>query len=163
MTNPIDLLRLICWLWRPIQDILELLAIPYRPQRLLKAWPISQTVPSHSPSTAERQHQKQSVCCLWQLFVSTFNSLCNTLVWPHLQHAMQESSQNLIADADCLEQIQRLTIRPIKGFHRLPYEERLRPPWRPHSRIQCVSLRIGSWPQPLFYSASATRLERSTF
>ncbi len=33
-------------------------------------------------------------------------------------------------------------------------------PWRPHNRIQCVSWRIGSRPQPLLYFASAVRLER---
>ncbi len=29
------------------------------------------------------------------------------------------------------------------------------PPWRPNSRIQNVFRRIGSGPQPLFYSANA--------
>ncbi len=31
--------------------------------------------------------------------------------------------------------------------------------WRPHSHIQCCFWRIASGPQPLFYSASAVRLE----
>ncbi len=35
-------------------------------------------------------------------------------------------SPNLVTDADCLEQIQRLATRLVKGFRRLPYEERLR-------------------------------------
>ncbi len=37
------------------------------------------------------------------------------------------------------------------------------PPWRPHSCMQNVFLRVGSWPQSLFYSASAAWLERSCF
>ncbi len=58
--------------------------------------------------------------------VSAFVHLYNTLVWPHLENDMRAYSQNLVADTDCLEQIQRLATRLLKGFHRLPYEERLR-------------------------------------
>ncbi len=61
-----------------------------------------------------------------ELSASTFAALYNTLVRPHLQYAMQSCSPNLDADADCLEQIQRLATRFVKGFRRLPYEERLR-------------------------------------
>ncbi len=39
---------------------------------------------------------------------------------------MQAWSPNRVSDADCLEQIQRLATRLVKGFRRLPYEERLR-------------------------------------
>ncbi len=55
-----------------------------------------------------------------------FAALYNTLVRPHLEYAMQACTPNLIADADCLEQIQRLATMLVKGFHQLPYEERLR-------------------------------------
>ncbi len=48
------------------------------------------------------------------------------LVRPHLEYAAQACSPNLVADADCLEQIQWLATRFVKGFRRLPYEERLR-------------------------------------
>ncbi len=60
-----------------------------------------------------------------ELSVSAFTALYNTLVRPHLEYAMQACSPNLVADADCLEQIQRLAPRLVKGFRRLPYEERL--------------------------------------
>ncbi len=39
---------------------------------------------------------------------------------------MQACSPNLVADADSLEQIQRLETGLVKGFRQLPYEERLR-------------------------------------
>ncbi len=61
-----------------------------------------------------------------ELSVSAFAPLYNTLVWPHLEYAMQACSPNLVADADYLEQIPRLATRLVKGFRRLPYEERLR-------------------------------------
>ncbi len=37
------------------------------------------------------------------------------------------------------------------------------PPWRPHSRIENVFWRFGSGPRHVFYSASAARLEGSSF
>ncbi len=40
--------------------------------------------------------------------------------------SMQACSPNLVADADCLEQIQRLATRLVNGFRPLPYEKRLR-------------------------------------
>ncbi len=52
--------------------------------------------------------------------------LHNTLVRPHLECSMQACSPNMGADADRLEQIQRLATRLVKGFRRLPYEVRLR-------------------------------------
>ncbi len=61
-----------------------------------------------------------------ELSVSAFAPLYNTLVRSHLEHAMQACSPNLLADADCLKQIQRLATVLVKGFRRLPYEERLR-------------------------------------
>ncbi len=48
--------------------------------------------------------------------VSAFAPFYNTLARPHLEYAMQTCSPNLIADGDCLEQIQRLATRLIKGF-----------------------------------------------
>ncbi len=96
-----------------------------------------------------------------QLSVSAFAALYNTLVRPHLEYAMQACSPNLAADADCLEQIQRLATRLVKGFRRLPYEERLRRLSLHSSRrrrlhgdlidlMQCV-FRIVSGPQSLFF------------
>ncbi len=38
---------------------------------------------------------------------------------------MQACSPNLVVDAAYLERIQRLATRLVKGFRRLPYEERL--------------------------------------
>ncbi len=55
-----------------------------------------------------------------------FASINNTLVRPHLWYAMQACSPNHVAEANCLEQIQRLATRLVKGFRRLPYKERLR-------------------------------------
>ncbi len=37
-----------------------------------------------------------------------------------------ENISFLVADADCLEQIQRLATRLVNGFRRLLYEERIR-------------------------------------
>ncbi len=61
-----------------------------------------------------------------ELPVSAFAVLYNTLVRPHLEYTMQACSPNPVANAGCLEQIQWLAKRLVKGFHRLPYEERLR-------------------------------------
>ncbi len=61
-----------------------------------------------------------------ELPASVVAGLYNTLVRPQLEYALQACSPNLVADADCLEQIQRLVMRLVKGFRRLPYEERLR-------------------------------------
>ncbi len=52
--------------------------------------------------------------------------MCNVLVLPGLEYAMQACSPNLVADADCLERIRRLATRLVKGCRVLPYEERLR-------------------------------------
>ncbi len=41
-----------------------------------------------------------------ELSVPAFTPLYNTLVRPHLEHAMQAYSPNLVANADCLEEIQ---------------------------------------------------------
>ncbi len=41
-------------------------------------------------------------------------------------YAKQACSPNLVANANYLEQIQRLVMRLVKGFRRLSYEERLR-------------------------------------
>ncbi len=102
-----------------------------------------------------------------------FAVLYNTLVRPHLEYAMQACSPNLVADADCLEQIQRLAMRLVKGFRRLSYEERL-------SRLGLHSLRRRRLRGDLIviykmfsagldldlslcFSASAAWLEKSTF
>ncbi len=63
---------------------------------------------------------------LAELSVLPFGALYNKLVKPHLEYAMQACSPNFIADADCLEKIQRLATRLIMGSRRLPCEERLR-------------------------------------
>ncbi len=60
-----------------------------------------------------------------ELSVSTFTPLYKTLVRLHLEYAMLDWSPNLVADADCLEQIQRLATRLVKGLRQQPYEERL--------------------------------------
>ncbi len=101
-------------------------------------------------------------------------ALYNTFVRPHLEYAMQVCSQNLVADADCLEKIQRLATRLVKGFRRLPYEERLR-------RLGLHSLRrrrlrgdlivvynmfsggLDLDPSLFFYFAGTAWLERSSF
>ncbi len=62
-----------------------------------------------------------------ELPVPAFAPLYNTLVRPHLEYALQACSPNLVVDADCLEQIQRLATSLVKGCRRLPHEERL---WR---------------------------------
>ncbi len=61
-----------------------------------------------------------------ELSAPAFAAPYNALVRLHLGYAMQACSPNLVADADCLEQIQQLVTRLVKGFRRLPNEERLR-------------------------------------
>ncbi len=112
-------------------------------------------------------------CSLPELLVPAFAVLYNWLVRPHLEYAMQACSPNLVADTGCLEQIQRLATRFVKGFHRLPYEERLR-------RLSLDSLNrvrlrgdvivvykmfsVGlDMDSSLFFSASAACLERACF
>ncbi len=101
-------------------------------------------------------------------------ALYNTFVRPHLVYAMQACSPNLVADADCLEQIQRLTTRLVKGFRQLPFEERLRRLGLHSSRrlrlggdlmVTCKMFSGGLDLDPsfFFYSASATWLERLSF
>ncbi len=60
-----------------------------------------------------------------ELSVSVFALLYNTLVRPHLEYAMQACLPNLVVNPDCLDEIQRLARRLVKGFHQLSYEERL--------------------------------------
>ncbi len=60
-----------------------------------------------------------------ELSVFALAHLYNTLIRPHIEYAMQVCSPNLVTDADCLEQMQRLAMRLVNGFRRLPYEERL--------------------------------------
>ncbi len=55
------------------------------------------------------------------MFALTPHPLHKTLVQPYLEYAMQACSPNLVADVDCLEQIQRLTTRLVKSFRRLIY------------------------------------------
>ncbi len=43
-----------------------------------------------------------------ELPVSVFAPIYNTLVQPHLEYVMQACSPNLVTNADCLEQMQRL-------------------------------------------------------
>ncbi len=52
--------------------------------------------------------------------------LFNTLVRPLLEYAMQACSQNLVADADFLEQTLHLETTLVKGYHELLCGERLR-------------------------------------
>ncbi len=51
-----------------------------------------------------------------ELSVSRFAPLYNAQARHHLEYAMQACSPNLVADVDCLEQIQRLATRLVKGF-----------------------------------------------
>ncbi len=51
-----------------------------------------------------------------ELSVSACAALHNTLVRPLLECAMHACSPNLVADADCLEKIQRMATRLVKGF-----------------------------------------------
>ncbi len=44
---------------------------------------------------------------------------------PHLEFGMPAYSQNLVADINHLERIQRLAARLLTGMRHLPYEERL--------------------------------------
>ncbi len=87
---------------------------------------------------------------------------------------MQACSPNRVADADCLEEIQRLATRLVKGLRRLLYEERLRQ-LSLHSlrrlrlrgdRIVVRNMFSGGFDLDsslFFYSASAAWLERSSF
>ncbi len=92
---------------------LEVWVIPYRSPTLLKTWAFSWTVPSHPQSIPE-------AFIIWRSFAELF-----VLVQLHLECAMQACSPNLVANIDSFEWIQRLATRLVKGFHRLPYEERL--------------------------------------
>ncbi len=103
------------------------------------------------------------------LSVFAFTPLYDTLVRPNLENAMQACLPNLVAYADCLEQIYRFATRLVKGFRRLPYEERLRRlslHFLKRRRLRgdlIAAWKIKSGPQPQFYSARAPRLERSSF
>ncbi len=124
----------------------------------------------HCKETASKARRMRSFA---ELSVSAFAILCNTLDRPHLGYAMQACSPNFVADADCLERIQRLGTRFGKGFRRLPNEERLRRlglhslhKRRLHGGLIVVckmfsgGLDLGP---KFFYSASAVWLERSFF
>ncbi len=76
----------------------------------------------------------------------------------HLEYAMQACSLNLLADADCLEQIKPLSTRLVKGSHRLPYQERLcrlgqrsLNRRRSNCRIQCFFLALLDLDPRLFF------------
>ncbi len=58
-----------------------------------------------------------------ELSVSACATLYSTLVRPHFEYVMLDCSPNLVSDADCLEPIQRLATRLVKGFCQLPCEE----------------------------------------
>ncbi len=47
------------------------------------------------------------------------------LVRPHLEYGMPACSQNLVADINHLERIQRIATRFVTGMRHLPFEERL--------------------------------------
>ncbi len=72
------------------------------------------------------QVKRMHTSTLFGTSMSTFAPFFNPLVWPHFEYATQACSPNLAAETNCLEQIQRLATRLVKGFRRLPYKERLR-------------------------------------
>ncbi len=83
----------------------------------------------HSLQKAASKTRRMLFMIRWsfaELSVSLLAPIYNTLVRLHRQYAMQACSANLLANADCLGQIQRLATRLVKGFHQLPYKERLR-------------------------------------
>ncbi len=107
----------------------------------------------------------------WELSVSAFAALYNTLVRPHLEYATQ--AQTLLKC--CLfGAIPAVGNEAREGFPptaiwgtTTPVGTALliqaSPLWRPHCRIQNVFRGVLSDPQSLFYSASAAWLERSSF
>ncbi len=107
-----------------------------------------------------------------EISVFAFAALYNTLVRPHLEYAMEACSPNFIADADCLEQIQRLATRFIMGSRGLTCEEPLRQlglhslrrrRLRGDLKVVYKMLSGRLDPSLFFYSASAAWLERSSF
>ncbi len=85
---------------------------------------------------------------------------------------MQACSPNLVIDADCIKRFQRMAMRLVKGFRRLPCEEVPRR-LRLHSlnrRHLCedfiVTCKLFSWGLDVelsLFSTCATRLESSPF
>ncbi len=55
-------------------------------------------------------------------------SLPGSLVHPHPDYGMQVCLLNLVADTNCLEQIQRLSTRLVIGLHQVPHKDILH--WR---------------------------------
>ena len=55
-----------------------------------------------------------------------FLILYKTYVRPHLEYCIQAWSPYLVRDIDCLEQVQRVATRSVRGLKGCTYEERLK-------------------------------------
>ncbi len=105
--------------------------IPYRSQMLLKTWRSHGQfllTPFHYREAASKA-RRVLFMTRWpftKLYLSAFTTFIKRWLGQHLEHATQACSPNLAADADCLERIQHFVAKLIKGFRRLPHEERLR-------------------------------------
>ncbi len=60
-----------------------------------------------------------------ELSKTAFTPLYCTLVWPHLEYAMEANAPTLRADINQLERVQHLATRPVRGLRYVPYKERL--------------------------------------
>ncbi len=83
----------------------------------------------------------------------------NKLIWPHLEYIMQACLPNLVTNADCLERIQRFCEEVCEGFPLTAIYWATTPAGcallkMMSSPQQCVFRRIGSGPQPLFFTLS---------
>ncbi len=74
---------------------------------------------NNSLATAASNARQMLLMIRWssaEISVSVFAFLYNTLVLHHLENAMQACPPNHVADAACLEQIQQLVARLVKGY-----------------------------------------------
>ncbi len=93
----------------------------------------------------------------------------------YIEQGVGSHIETITCNADCLEEIQRLVTRVVKGFRWVSaiwgtttstgsaLLTQASPQSKPHSRIPNVFRRIRSGAQPLLYSASAARFERVSF
>ncbi len=86
---------------------LEVRAFPYRLQALVKTWRSHEQFLLTLHPLQRGCLQRKVRWSFAELSASTFAPLNNTLARPNLEYSMQACLPNLLADADCLEQIQR--------------------------------------------------------
>ena len=79
-----------------------------------------------------RQQRRLSQFWVWStgtlktLIKEDFDIIYKTYVRPHLEYCIQVWSPHLQKDKACLEKIQRIATKMVKGLKTLPYETKLK-------------------------------------